>query len=118
MINACKTTPLDAICHGVHHHCCLLCLHELYIPVVAVAVAVAVVVVVVVDVDDDDDDDDDEVCSDLFILFCYHIFKSAGKIHLYPIDYTITNINEAQQGLNSSTKLIGSPRFSKSDRLK
>ena len=84
MINACKATPLDAICHCVYHHFSLLCLHALYIPVVAVAVVVVVVE------DDDDDDDDDEVCSDLFILFCYHIFKSAGKIHLYPIDYTIT----------------------------
>ena len=87
MINARKATPLDAICHCVYHHCSLLCLHALYIPVVAVSV---VVVVVVVDVDDDDDD---EVCSDLFIFYYYfvnHIFKSAGKIHLYPIDYTIT----------------------------
>ena len=64
MTNACKATPLDAICHCFHHHYSLLYLHELYIPVVAVSVVVVVVVV---------DDDDDEVCSDLFIFYYYFL---------------------------------------------
>ena len=70
MINACKATPLDAICHCVYHHFSLLCLHELYIPVVAVVVVVVVV----------DDDDDDEVCSDLFIyIILLPYFQKRGQ---------------------------------------
>ena len=64
MINACKATPLDAICHCVYHHFSLLCLHELYIPVVVVVVVV----------------DDDEVCSDLFIyIILLPYFQKRGQ---------------------------------------
>ena len=93
MINACKATPLDAICHCVYHHFSLLCLHELYIPVVAVVVVVVVVV-----------DDDDEVCSDLFIYLYYFVTifsKARAKFIFIRLITRLRNINETQQGLNS-----------------
>ena len=68
MINTCKATPLDAICHCVYHHFSLLCLHEPYIPVVAVVVVVVV-----------DDDDDDEVMQWFIYIILLPYFQKRGQ---------------------------------------